>query len=414
MRAFVTFRAVLCLSTALMMAISWPLWVNGDSFPRVPWFGWVRLLPAWASWIRFVVALIGIVAASGSPDWRLFGVKSRFDGTKLRDSALFLGLIFSWWMVLEDQFRLQPWMYQFLLMGFVLATCPERYSIMLFRWLVIAIYFHSGLSKLEPTFLGGTGRQFLHFLTRPFGIDSWSWSNALRDRVVLLIPCWETGVATCLALGARRIGVVCAVLQHVGLLVILGPWGLGHSANVLLWNVAMSAEVAWLFWITQVDSETPVPVDTSTWIKQALATAVIVAACVLPFGERIGWWDTWPSFGLYSTSDTIDIIARGPGVAELQGLPGVGLDPPPRGFGAATISLAEWSLSTRRVPIYPSERALNGVAEALALRYRGIATIEVYYVRRPSRVVDGPKLLIGPDDLRKHGNTFWLNSHPAH
>lgn len=394
-RSFAAFRAVLCLSTAGMMAISWPLWVTGGEFPRVPWLGWVRLLPAWASWVRFVATLIAMIAAAVPWRWEAVGRRE-----------LVIALALSAWMVLEDQFRLQPWMYQFLLMGTALVACREPRAADLCRWLAIAIYFHSGLSKLDPGFLGYTGRSFLHHLTRQFGIDSWSWPVPTRNAAALVFPCWEIGVASALAFGLRRVGLAGAILQHAGLLFILGPWGLDHSTNVLIWNVAMAAEVACLFYDPRALREARTPAGRWSRRREGFAMALVAAACLLPFGERLGYWDTWPSFGLYSAPRrTVLIDVSGDWHPRDSS---VVAEPTDRGYW---VDASKWSLRERRVPLYPSDRALNGLGEALARRYGDDAsvTVTVWDAIRDKRLGH----YIGARAIRAYGDTFWLNAHPA-
>ena len=110
-----------------------------------------------------------------------------------------------------------------------------------------------------------------------------------------------------------------AVLLHLALILILGPWGMKHSANVLIWNGAMLAEAVALFW--------PRPITVTSWPPErkgrraaSLAAAILIwAAAILPLGERSGWWDTWPSFAVYSSSnETIHLGLSGdaPGLLE--------------------------------------------------------------------------------------------------
>ncbi len=419
MRAFAAFRAVLCLSTALMMAISWPLWVTGGSFPRVPWFGWVRLLPAWASWVRFVILLLGLIAASILPRWSLLRSRPPLElsgppsnrGWNSRDFALNLALVLSAWTVLEDQFRLQPWMYQFLLMGFAIAACSPLRAATLCRIFVIAQYLHSGLSKLDHEFRNEMGRWFLFHFCRALRIPLTAWSGPPYDAIIMAMPCVEICVAVALAFRARRFGVAGAVALHAALLVILGPLGMRHSLNVLLWNVAMIAQVVLLFGFRRVAAS---PEPRRRWASVA-ASAAVIASAILPLGERSGFWDSWPSFALYSSSNERMTV----------GLSGTrdGFPFPLNSWGTEGVSerswiqldLRRWSLEERGVPLYPSTRALNGVAEALALRYRGGRSAFVFHEGHADRRTGERRRikLDGLDAIRAHGDSFWLNAHPA-
>ena len=403
------FRAVLCLSTALMMAISWPLWVTGGDFPRVPWIGGTRLLPAWASWVRFVVAMAAMIAASWPESWRF--------GDQISRPTLIVALAASTWMVLEDQFRLQPWTYQFLLMGFAIAACPPGQAARLCRWFVIAQYLHSGLSKLDHQFMNDMGRWFLFHGANALGIKLKSWTGPRADAMIFAMPCWELAVAGLLAFGARRLGLFGAAAMHVALIAILGPWGMDHSANVLIWNAALLVEVVLLFGVGPARVVDPNPCGRAGRVFPVIAMSLIVAAALLPLGERSGYWDTWPSFGLYSSSEDRVIIGLSGEKADFSF--------PVRGWGwtphagiyvhRVDINLQAWSLRDRRVPLYPSGRALNGVAEALGSRYVGQRALWVRQDGRANRrsgLRQGTEL-IGLDAVRRHADTYWLNAHPA-
>ena len=433
------FRAVLCLSTALMMAISWPLWVTGGDFPRVPWIGGMRLLPAWASWVRFVVALVAMIAAAWPGRCDGFGLFTSLKRKRRTvdpepslalqarvgrgpiappKPALAIALLMSAWMVLEDQFRLQPWIYQFLLMGFAIAACPPGQAARLCRWFVIAQYFHSGLSKLDYSFVNEMGASFLVHGARALGGESARLSRPLREVIIFAMPCWEIGVATALMFKARRFGVFGAVALHLVLIATLSPWGMNHSANVLLWNTAMLVEIILLFKVKSIRVVDPPGYGHLDSVLSATATTLILAAALLPLGERSGFWDTWPSFALYSSSNervtVISAVDKGDFPIRLNGTK----SNPRRDqhlYVVDVLDIQGWSLRERHVPLYPSTRALNGVAEALSSRYLGQHGFLVTHESRANRRT-GLRKMVGLKDfdaVREFGDTFWLNAHPA-
>ena len=113
--------------------------------------------------------------------------------------------------------------------------------------------------------------------------------------------------------------MVGAVGLHAALIAILGPWGLGHSPIVLVWNAAMIVEVLILFG--------PDVARAAVRWRTRLApgvTAAFALAGVLPFGERWGWFDTWPSFALYAShAERVDVS-----VPEGRARGAAGVDPP--------------------------------------------------------------------------------------
>ena len=395
---FFAFRAVLCLATAGMMAISWPLWVSGGLFPKVPFVGGIRLLPIWASWIRFGIAIAAMLTAATGFRWRI---------------AVGVALGLSAWMVLEDQFRLQPWMYQFLLMGFALAACPEGQAFALCRLFLVAMYFYSGLSKLNGSFVDEMGQSFLATATGMVGLDSFRWPISWRNACILAMPCWEIAVAAGFLLRARRAAMAGAVLQHLALIAILGPWAMGHSAIVLLWNAVLIVQILILFGWPIATSIS----ETRRWPLAGTARFATLAAALLPLGEPWGLWDAWPSFALYASHVESVSIAINP--ERRDRLPpsirnyGMSL-----GIGAVTLeamSLGAWSLGERRVPLYPSARAQSGVAEALIARYGDRVILRVGIASRANRR-DRKRDVTAVSDLaaiRRFGDSYWLNAHPA-
>lgn len=398
------FRAIFSLSTAAMIAVSYPLWISGGMFPRVPFVAGLRVLPVGASWIRFTVTILALGTAAA-------GLRPR--------ASLGLALGLSAWMVLEDQFRLQPWMYQFFLMGLTLVTCPPAQAMGLCRLFVVAMYVHSALSKFDVAFVQGTGNVLIGAVQKldvlhPLGRLVPGW---VRPALVVSMPLWE--LVTGLALAYRRtwrIGVSGAVILHVSLLILLGPWFLDHSTNVLIWNVACALEVFLLFRKAGPNPNLESPEGGHR--LSGLTRTVFLLALLLPFGERAGLWDTWPSFALYAQhNERISFQDLG---GEFDPYP-PSIRPHMRPFEASdglrglVLDLQAWSLAERRVPVYPQGRALNGVAEALAARYGGSRPIRVVQFGRagPWTGRRATTVLLGLREIRAHGDSYRINAHPS-
>src|SRR5262249_51785227 len=153
------------------------------------------------------------------------------------------------------------------------------------RLFFIALYFHSGLSKLDVSFLREMGPVFLDTALRTLDAGRARLSERARTCLVLAMPMSEVAIALALSFPrTRRAGVVGAVLLHAVLVVLLGPMGLRHSTIVLVWNMAMLMEVVALFWRRG-------PVVVTRNLPNVFAGVVFVLAALLPFGERLGWFD---------------------------------------------------------------------------------------------------------------------------
>ncbi len=145
-RALALYRAALGSAHLLMLGLSWPLWVGAGTFPRVPFTPGFPSPSGPPGWAVFAALLAAVAAAAAGWRWR---------GATWGAIGL---LVF---LVAGDQNRLQPWVYQYLLCGLAIATTPAPWGLRLARLFAIALYAHSGLSKLDATFAAELGRTFL-------------------------------------------------------------------------------------------------------------------------------------------------------------------------------------------------------------------------------------------------------------
>ncbi len=382
------FRLVLNLAMLAMLGLSWPLWVGETAFPRVPFVATIPAPPLWASWVCFGGLIAAMASAMVAMTWRR--------GT-LGAVALLAVL------VAGDQNRLQPWVYQYLVTATALALSSEPWGLRLSRWFLILLYLHSGLSKLDVTFTRELGPAFLQAGLRPFGLRPGDWPEVWRDGLAVAMPFGELLVALGLAWRVtRRLALGGAVGLHVGLLAILGPWGLGHSTIVLVWNVALLVEDLILFgpW-----AEGPREPLRDLGHSMPAVAWLIGLVGVLPFGERWGFWDTWPSFAVYAShNERTDILVHRDDRdfyptsirSHLQPLPG---------NHWFVLDLTGWSRSLRRVPVYPQGRVGNGVAEALARSYRTPHLLRVVHRGRAGRFTGHRErdVSVGLDEIRRSG-----------
>lgn len=441
-------RAVLGVATVVMLVLSWPLWITTDAFPRVPFTPGLPEVPAAGSWTLFALLLAALALAAVGIAW-----KTALGGA--------IGILT--FLVLEDQHRFQPWVYQFVMVGLVLAAMPPAQALRYARWWFAGLYLHSGLSKLDLSFCREMGNLFLTTALRPAGVDPSGWPSHWRTAAILAMPAAEILMAAALVIRrTRRIGLVGILALHAALLEILGPWGLRHSTIVIVWNVAMMVEATVLFWprrmrtapglddSTLLDSgrawllpslatarqEPRPPGNRNThlrtalearflrgkWVSArvlsgtfaALVTALFWAAVIAPLGERWGWLDAWPAHALYASHVERTWVELNP---EEDAWPNE-LAPftTSRGLSdGAPFDLTRWSLAVRGVPVYPQARACNGLAEALAARYRGRVMVRLIRADRADRWTDRRRRVEcqGLDAIRRQGNRYWLNAHPA-
>lgn len=373
-----------------MLGRSWRLWVGSGTVPRVPFAASLPDLPRGISWGIFGALMVAIVLTFVI-DYRSLIPGDRSKSSDERGPRGILGLapVLLAWLVLGDQHRFQPWAYQFMMAGLALATTDAAEAVRLNRLFLAGLYVHSGLSKLDGAFVQGNGRVFLGTALSLVGLEPGRGLTGLA----YLMPIGEIAVGLGLCWRPTRPWALAgAIAMHGALLGILGPRGLGQSFNVLVWNAALIVEVWCLFG--------PGPEGMTAGVSNPLAgltRLVFVLAVTLPFGERWGWFDAWPSFALYAGhTERVEVEILGVGDS----------------FEPRRIDLTAWSLADRGTPVYPQARACLGLAEALARRYpavrvRVVGRSDFWTGRRRSVEALG----LGP--IRELASRFWLNAHPA-
>lgn len=353
-------RRAIGLFALALVAVTWPLWTPQTVFPQVPLWRAVDRLPDACQWAGTAGMLLGLLGMLAAP-------RGRLAIAALASFALGATLL-----ILFDQQRLQPWAYQFILLAVVLAIAGPRGAWPLLRLFVIGCYFHSALTKLDCAFVHTLGQQFLAALVGIFGLSLDNWSTTARLIGAALFPVGEMLVAVGLCFRrTRSAGLVGAVTLHLLLLVILGPWGLDHKPGVLLWNAYFIVQDVLLFWPAAAARESTVapPADAPTvpWP----ATVLVLAAIGFPFLEPTGWFDMWPSWGLYAANAervTLEVHRRqlDDWPSELHRYldePGDPSDPWLR------VRLDRWALDALGAPLYPQSRVQLGVASGVVARF---------------------------------------------
>ncbi len=326
-------------------------------------------------------------------------------------------------MIALDQHRLQPWAYQFALIALVLATCDERRSFALLRWLAVSIYFWSALGKFDHVFLHGVGPQFLAVMAGWLGLSTEAWPEATRVMAAGVFPAGELLVAIGLAFrGTRPVAVAGAMLMHVGLLALLGPWGLNHQPGVLLWNVYFLVQAVLLFGPapsqtrqteTHNDNEqSSSPLEARRW---GLAETLIALALLLPALETWRWWDAWPSWSLYSTrAERVVVLVHRLAAFRLDEELQSFLRPAEPESDWQELEIDRWSLQSLGVPLYPQARFQLGVAEAVGRRYELGGFIQAVELGMADRWTGQRprKVHLGVDAITDAADEAWLNGRP--
>jgi hypothetical protein len=319
-------RAIVVAMLAACVALSFPLWGTAREFPPAPWLP----LPALPDSLSpgMVPLLLALLALALLPRrW-----------TPLPFIAVAAAL------VLWDQTRLQPWLYQgaLLLGAFALSDRP-RSAVQL---VLAATYFWSGVSKLNPDF----GQGVLPWAVAAAGTRASlpvEWLAPLGMAVGVL----EAAIGVALLLPrVRRAAAVAAAAMHGLLLLALGPLGHGWNPVVWPWNLGMVALVLLLFW-DEADASRRI-----LWSADWYHRALVVLVGILPALHPAGLWDAYLSFSLYSLNVDEAWLA-----AERAATPSLG--PQARAVaeagtdGRLIVRFLPWAMRDVRTPPYPERRA---------------------------------------------------------
>lgn len=318
-------------------------WLSSERlFPLIPAFAGLPSLPAPLDQLIPVALTVTLLLT-------VFGRRTRLF------VALFL-VVFSL-AVLLDVTRLQPWCYQYAAMFVAICVAdPESEesdgaSIWACRLILSAIYFYSGLHKLNSMFaseiLGWLASGLAGGKNEHFPVPEYvAYSCAILESLMglgLLFP------------QTRLIAVIGISLMHVFLIGCLGPGGLNWNSVIWPWNFAMIFFLIILFVLVK---DTPLK---SLKANPILATCVVALFWVAPLFSFIGKWDYYPSFALYSGDSYNGDIGMSKEVYET--LPkSIKADCIVEENRPVYLNIGTWATDDIGMPCYPQERSLISAA----------------------------------------------------
>jgi len=381
----------------LLLASTWRLWIPRQNIPGFPAFSIAADVPEFFDWILLFCIVASCIV------WTLSNKQARLS------ACLFLPALAL--LLLFDQLRWQPWALQVWLFVAVLTLALPHDALRLLRWLTIGIYFHAAIAKLDYDFAQTFGQQFLGAILGSVGVQLETIPKHIRLPLSLAFPIAELIVAGLLCFHrTARLGVIAAVVMHLTTIAILGPLGLSHAWGVLVWNMWLAIQTPILFWPLRDAQVAPeIPPWVSAW-RRWLATGLVLAAILLPFTTRYGYWDTWPSWGLYAPgAERTTVWIHELGVEKLP----PALVPYVRGEQTwRLLQLDRWALEQLTAPLYPQNRVRVGVANYVASQYQLGDLIRVE-TESPSDRFAGKREDRTLDDQRaitEQAKTYWLNA----
>lgn len=262
---------------------------------------------------------------------------------------------------LLDQHRLQPWAYQTATYGVIFASCNRIWERRLLTVLIVSIYFYSALGKFDYQFAHTVGQDFLSQILSPAAAVLPVIDPAVATKLALIFPSIEIIAAIGLLLSPFRSAAAWILIgMHATLILMLGPWAADHSTGVLAWNAILIGQAYFMF-IRSPDSETDPPrlpaSPTPISPKPIVATILVGLAVLAPIGERWGYWDHWLSWSLYSPhTSRVSIQLHASCLNRLPTELREHILEDRDGDRWHRVSIENWSLASRRVPVYPQAR----------------------------------------------------------
>lgn len=298
-------------------------------------------------------------------------------------------------LIFFDQMRLQPWVYQYLLLLGVLALdgwqtnedaarddASLNHVLSLMQLVVAALYVWSGVQKLNFSFSHEILPGFVAPLQNVLSVSRLPLA-ALGIGVALV----ETLIGCGLVFHrTRKLCVVLALAMHglvLGLLIARG-----YNSIVWAWNVALMFLVVVLFW----RGDEPAWQMHANWSKgnraTRLAQVLVMASALLPILSFWGWWDMCLSGALYSGNTVVAVVRindetyeKLPRMAQQQVFK-------TKSDGRQILPFFEWSMAELNVPPCPEPRVFRELTQAVCEVAEDKSEVELVMKGRPA-ILDG-------------------------
>ncbi|TNE60778.1 MAG: hypothetical protein EP344_06800 [Bacteroidetes bacterium] len=331
---------ILALALLAQVAMSWALWYPwaDRTFPLLPvWREAAAPIVTWDWILPFVLVLPGILLLVLFPGLRwLIGAVS----------------VLSVLLVVQDQNRLQPWLYFYLLVFLIhLGSAGDNHArLRHWQWLLAAVYAWGGFNKLTPYFAVDNF---------PWFCEAFSWTKPMGQLPAL-------GYATALAellfapglLWSRSRAYFRWIVPgfHLFIVVALSPVGLNWNMVVIPWNIAMGAMVWYLF-----DPQLKPERASSGNSSRIVLWAVQGLAWIMPLFNVFHIWDEALSWKMYSNTQAEASYFS------LE-VPCARMDRVWNKYAyddKHKLLLSDWTMEELNVPVYDSKRTHQQIARYL-------------------------------------------------
>lgn len=269
------------------VVLSHHLWAGERLFPKSTAIDNYSGVPAPYDYIHLIVLIILLV----------------FSFVSKKKLPAILLILFSVYLCIDDQNRLQPWFFNYILILLVLLFYkyrmdePNNYTTVFIslQVLIALIYIFSGIQKMNDSFVPDT----FQWMVSTFDTILSKRQLYLVTKFGYVVPYFELSMGIFLLVKPLRFIIVpLVILMHVFILITLGP--LGQDCNVVIWpwNIIMIILVLLLF--ANVQSERFF--DISFLFRGLSFYTVLTLMLIFPVFSLKNQYDSYLSSSLYSSN----------------------------------------------------------------------------------------------------------------
>jgi hypothetical protein len=259
-------------------------------------------------------------------------------------------------LVLEDQSRLQPWvfLYGLILMATVFYRGEDLSKKVLATVLMIlgATYFWGGVQKINPF----------------FGIEMFPWLSEFAASSDFFgqhpqIAYISTGLETLAGLAlffrqSRKLAALTLLGLHAFILISLGPFGHNWNHVIWPWNICFASFLLLLIWFQDKEKE-PLP---SLMRSRYFLFCFVLVGC-MPALSIFDKWDHFLSGGFYSATAPEAIFYYHENEQSRMASSSTDFQYFNKGENEEFVLIDQWALDHLGLPLYPEIRVQKQVGK---------------------------------------------------
>lgn len=277
-------QRVVIVGLLVGIGMSLPFWLNERTFPLIPILPFTLPLNAIAA--QILLGALGLALISA-----FFFAKQRV--------LVLLTILLMMVVAFQDYNRLQPWYFQYwtiLVLFIPLARSYKKYLevdhiLFAFQIALVSVYFFSGLFKFNDGFYHRVAPYVYSPITEIL-INS----KPYLYPTAYAIPWLEIALAIGLFIPRIRFfALIGGTLLHLGILLLVGPLGMGENSIIWPWNATLII-LLWLAFYKAKNYKLNLYISKLQWP----AKIIMVMVVLLPFLNLKGWYNEHLSYELYS------------------------------------------------------------------------------------------------------------------